>query len=142
MEITVKSQVHPTEDAGKVREAIENLLGKGTFDIEDHENFSEIVVPVITQEGLNFIRRLIQEKRIIDAVRVRLLGNFNDLELTTGLDFDKQAAFIGKIRLIDNTVESPPLGAVEIRMTFKDLPQFREFLDWFSPRTKDGKVFG
>jgi predicted RNA binding protein with dsRBD fold (UPF0201 family) len=140
MEITVKSQVHPTEDIEKVRTAIETLLGNVAIEIVERENHSEIVAPNITQDNLIPVRRLIQEKRILDAVRVRLLRNFNDLELTTVLHFDKQAALIGKIRLIDNDAELPPLGSIEIRIVFKTSSQFEEFLNWFSPRTKDGKI--
>jgi predicted RNA binding protein with dsRBD fold (UPF0201 family) len=54
--------------------------------------------------------------------------------------FDKQAAYTGKIRLIDNNHEDPPLGSIEIKFEFSSGSQFEEFLDWFSPRTKNGRV--
>jgi predicted RNA binding protein with dsRBD fold (UPF0201 family) len=140
MEISIKSPVYPTEDIEKVRRAIEALLGRIPLEVIEYENYTELVSSSATQDNLVSIRRLIHEKRILDAVRKRLLKNYNDLESTTGFYFDKQAASIGKIRLIDNDAELPPLGSIEIQITFKTQFHFEEFLDWFSPRTKDGRI--
>jgi predicted RNA binding protein with dsRBD fold (UPF0201 family) len=140
MEISIRSPVYPTEDIEKVRRAIETLLGRIPLEIIECENYTKLVSSNITQDDLISIRRLIHEKRILDAARIRLLKNYNDLEATTDLFLDKQAAFIGKIRLIDNDAESPPLGSIEIQIAFKTQFQFEEFLDWFSPRTRDGKI--
>jgi predicted RNA binding protein with dsRBD fold (UPF0201 family) len=140
MEISIKSPVYPTEDIEKVRRAIETLLGRIPLEVIEYEDCAELVCSSITQDNLLSIRRLIHEKRILDAVRIRLLKNYNDLESTTGLYLDKQAASIGKIRLIDNDAELPPLGSIEIQIAFKTQFQFAEFLDWFSPRTKNGKI--
>lgn len=140
MEISIRSPVYPTEDIEKVRRAIETLLGRIPLEIIECENHTELVSSNITQDNLISIRRLIHEKRILDATRICLLKNYNDLEATTDLFLDKQAAFIGKIRLIDNNTESPPLGSIEVQIAFKTQFQFEEFLDWFSPRTRDGKI--
>ena len=108
------------------------------MDIKFNE-FIEIYSSSITGKA-NFalLRQLVHDKRILAAVRVRLLKNLD--EFTTFMYLDKQAAYTGKLRLIDNIQENPPLGSIEIRFEFESESQFEEFLDWFSPRTKDGRI--
>jgi predicted RNA binding protein with dsRBD fold (UPF0201 family) len=115
-----------------------NILGSITIERSEFDEFTEIYSPDVNKTSFAILRQLIHEKRILDAVRVRLLKNLD--ELTTFMFFDKQAAYTGKIRLIDNVNEDPPLGSIEIRFEFSSETQFEEFLDWFSPRTKDGRV--
>jgi len=140
MEITIRCPVHPTEDIEKVKRAIETHLGKIPLKVIEHNQIIELTSSETDRNTLSFVRQSIYEKRILAVVRTRLLSNYNDLDFTTSIYLDKQAAFVGKLRLIDNDVESPPLGSIEINITFDSAPLFEEFLDWFSPRTKDGKV--
>jgi len=138
MKATIRCIIHPTEDIQKVEKAIENILGPIKISSTKFEEFTEIYSPDLKRESFAIIRRLVHDKRIINAVRVRLLKNLD--EFTTFIFFDKQAAYTGKIRLIDNDNEEPPLGYIEIKYEFTSESQFEEFLDWFSPRTKAGRV--
>ena len=138
MKSTVRCIIHPTEDVQRVERAIENILGSITFSLTKFDEFTEIYSSNANKTNFAVLRQLIHDKKILDAVRVRLLKNLD--EFTTFIQFDKQAAYSGKIRLIDNINENPPLGAIEIRFEFESEPQFEEFIDWFSPRTKDGRV--
>jgi predicted RNA binding protein with dsRBD fold (UPF0201 family) len=140
MEITIKCLVYPTEDIEKVKKAIKTHLGASPLNVVEHNQFMELVFSNDDRTILSIVRQSIHEKRILAAVRTKLLNNYNDLDFTTSIRLDKQAAFVGKLRLIDNAVENPPLGSIEIHIKFETAPLFREFLDWFSPRTKDGKV--
>ena len=140
MKSTIRCIVHPTEDIHRIEKAIENILGPITISKTKFDEFTEIYSPEVNKTSFTVLRQLVHEKRILDAVRVRLLKNLDDL--TTFMFFGKQAAYMGKIRLIDNENEDPPLGSIEIRLEFSSEVQFEEFLDWFSPRTKDGRVIG
>lgn len=138
MKFTIRCVVHPTEEIQRIEKAIENILGPVTLSTTKFDEFTELYSSNATKTDFALLRQLIHEKRILDAVRVRLLKNLD--EYTTFMFFDKQAAYTGKLRLLDNTHEDPPLGYIEIRLEFESESQFEEFLDWFSPRTKDGRV--
>ncbi|TFG99866.1 hypothetical protein E4H12_01245 [Candidatus Thorarchaeota archaeon] len=138
MKATIRCIVHPTEDIQRVEKAIENILGPMAFSSTKLDEFTEIYSPDTNMASFTILRQLVHDKRIIDAARVRLLKNLD--EFTTYMFFDKQAAYTGKIRLIDNNHEDPPLGSIEIKFEFNSESQFEEFLDWFSPRTKNGQV--
>jgi predicted RNA binding protein with dsRBD fold (UPF0201 family) len=138
MKATIRCIVHPTEDILKIEKAIENILGPITISSTKFEEFTEIYSPEINRASFTILRQLVHDKRIIAAVRVRLLKNLD--EFTTFAFFDKQAAYAGKLRLIDNNHEDPPLGSIKIQLDFKSESLFEEFLDWFSPRTKDGRI--
>jgi predicted RNA binding protein with dsRBD fold (UPF0201 family) len=140
MEITVRCSVHPTEDVEKVRKAIETHFGAVPLNTVEHGQFIELTFSNTDRSILSVVRQSIHDKRILAVVRTKLLKNYSDLEFTTSIYLDKQAAFVGKLRLIDNAVENPPLGSIEIHFAFETAPMFKEFLDWFSPKTKDGKV--
>ncbi|MGY5858322.1 MAG: RNA-binding domain-containing protein [Candidatus Thorarchaeota archaeon] len=138
MKATIRCIIHPTEDTQKVERAIENILGPIKITTTKFEEFTEFYSPDVNKASFTILKQLIHDKRILGAVRVRLLKNLD--EFTTFIFFDKQAAYTGKIRLIDNVNEDPPLGSIEIRYEFASESKFEEFLDWFSPRTKDGRV--
>jgi predicted RNA binding protein with dsRBD fold (UPF0201 family) len=138
MKSTIRCIVHPTESIKRVEEAIENILGPIALTTTEFEEFTEIFSRDASKSSFAILKQLVHDKRIIDAVRVRLLKNLD--ETSTFIHLDKQAAYIGKLRLIDNNHEDPPLGSIEIKFDFTSESKFEEFLDWFSPRTKDGRI--
>lgn len=138
MDILVRCPVNPTEDGFKVKRALENIIGLQTFTSENHGEATELSFTDSKQESLNLVRQTVHELRIIDAARKRLLSNWNGT--STQIHFDKQAAFVGKLRIIDDSNELPPLGTIEIGLIFEDESQFEEFLHWFTPPTKKGRV--
>jgi len=138
VEATIRCFVYPTEDKIRVEQAIKNLLGPIDLVKSELEELTELVSIEKDRSRFVSLRQSIHDKRILDAVRVRLLKNLD--EFTTCIFFDKQAAYTGKLRVIDNNHVNPPLGSIEIKFDFKSESQFEEFLDWFSPRTKGGKI--
>jgi len=44
------------------------------------------------------------------------------------------------LRVIDDSTGLPPLGTIEIVLVFENETQFEEFLHWFTPPTKNGRV--
>lgn len=138
MKSTIRCIIHPTEEIQRIEKAIENILGPINLSTTKFDEFTEIYSSITSNTSFAILRQLVHDKRILDAVRVRLLKNLDDF--TTFIFFDKQSAYAGKLRLIDNIHEDPPLGSIEIKLEFESAFQFEEFLDWFSPRTKDGRI--
>lgn len=138
MDILVSCLIYPTEDILKVKRALENIMGPQNITTKKNGELSELIFTSPNRESLNLVRQAIHESRIIDVARKRLQSNWNGT--STQIYFDKQAAFIGKLRIIDDSTELPSLSAIEINVIFKDENQFDEFLFWFTPPTKDGRV--
>jgi len=138
MEILITCPINPTEDKKKVRMALANLLGKSGFIALENGNVSEISVSLKDRDELSFVSQSIQETRIIDAARKRLKLNWNGTSTT--IHFDKQAAFVKKTHILDDNQELPPLGSIEMVLIFDSDSEFEEFVKWFTPPTRDGKV--
>lgn len=138
MEILIICPVNPTEDINKIGKAFENLLGRSDFETVDTADVSEISASYTNRDTINLVRQTIHETRIIDAARKRLQSNWNGT--STKIYFDKQAAFARKLRIIDDNLELPPLGCIEIVLSFDSEQEFEEFVYWFTPPTKDGKI--
>jgi predicted RNA binding protein with dsRBD fold (UPF0201 family) len=130
--------VNPTEDGKKVETALENLLGRSDFVTVDSDYDSEISATYTNRDAVNSVRQAIHETRIIDAARKRLQSNWNGT--TTNIHFGKQAAFAKKLRIIDDNQELPPLGSIEMVFSFESEQEFEEFVNWFTPPTKDGRI--
>ncbi|MHA1771144.1 MAG: RNA-binding domain-containing protein [Candidatus Thorarchaeota archaeon] len=134
MQLEIKSVVFPTEDKSRVQAAMTKLFPTLSFDQGD----SLITSFTDDLHDLDWLRFRIFEQRIIDAVKSHLIGN--SVGYTTLMMLDKQAAFVGRVRLIDETDETPPLGLIELRFTFTNETDFQQFLSWFTPLTKDGHI--
>ncbi len=109
--IRVWSKAGRTESAERVRAAVENLFpgvelkGNGQLEAE------------LGPEDLRLIQRLIAVRKIGKTVRSQLLKNLRDGK--TKLMFNKQAAFAGKLSLVEEYDESP-MGAVVLEMDWDD----------------------
>lgn len=138
MEVLIICPVNPTEDINKVEKAIENLLGRSDFTTTDNDNLTEISASYTNRDTINLVRQTIHETRIIDAARKRIRSNWNGT--STRIHFDKQAAFTKKLRILDDNQELPPLGSIEIVLSFSSEQGYEDFVNWFTPPTKDGKI--
>jgi predicted RNA binding protein with dsRBD fold (UPF0201 family) len=134
----VKCPVYLTEDQERIRKAIENVIMSNELSFEPHNNIVELKLNFQGRNDLEWLRNRIHELRIIDAVRARLRFNWNGLE--TRIYFDKQAAYHERIKLIDDREELPPLGCIELQLEFDSESEFEEFLRYFTPPTKEGRV--
>ena len=139
MEVLIICPVNPTEDIKKVGEALESLLGRSDLTtLSNDDNVFDLSATYTNREAVNLVRQTIHETRIIDAARKRLRLNWNGR--STKIYFDKQAAFVRKLRIIDDNLELPPLGSIEMVLSFNSEQEFEEFVNWFTPPTKDGKI--
>ena len=140
MELTVSCPVFPTEDKQLVETALANLFLIQESKEQKTETHIELKTLWNNPSSLSSIRQRIRELRIVDVVRKRLVSNWDDLNAMTRLCFEKQAASVDKLRVVDDAQESPPLGFIEITIRFQNTSEFENFLDWFTPRVSSGQV--
>jgi predicted RNA binding protein with dsRBD fold (UPF0201 family) len=138
--VRLKCPVFPTEDPELVKRAMESILGTSELDLLKDEQSMILTAVWDTKENLAVLRQGIHDRRIIDAARSRLLANWDGAE--TCVRFDKQAGFMGRVRLIDDDAENPPLGSICLDISFDSEASFGDFLRWFVPPTQDGHVVG
>ncbi len=136
MDVVVRCPIYPTEDPNRVCSALTYLFVSESqcYETEDDHLF----LKSSKRSSLDSMQQYIYSLRIIDAVRKRVLLNWDGIK--TSVFFDKQAAYFGKLRLVDETEEDPPLGCIELEITLENEDDFNDFLAWFVPPTKDGKV--
>jgi predicted RNA binding protein with dsRBD fold (UPF0201 family) len=130
--------VYPTEDKERVRKAVDTVITCNDFSFEPNGNIVELKTRFEGKHHLEWLRNRIHELRVIDAVRARLLSNWNGSQ--TRIILDKQAAYHGKIKFLDDREELPPLGCIELQFEFNTETEFETFLRYFTPPTKDGHV--
>lgn len=136
MQIVATTIIYPTEDEKRVEAALGNLFLLGSLPLQTEGR--QIRISSMKRNSLDYVRSRIHSLRIIDAIRSRLLANWDGVK--TIICFDKQAAYHGKLRLVDDRQEEPPLGLVEIMIRFASEEEFEAFVAWFAPPTKDGHI--
>jgi predicted RNA binding protein with dsRBD fold (UPF0201 family) len=134
----VTCPVYPTEDQERVRKAVDNLITGTELLLETYNNIIELRTSFEGRESLEWLRNRIHELKIIDVVRSRLLSNWNGLQ--TKIILDKQVAYHGRIKVLDDREELPPLGCIELQLEFDNQSEFDTFLRYFTPPTKEGHV--
>ena len=122
-----------------MKRAIEDLLG--TIEIQERQSTLEMILTAEFEEReiLRIVRQMIHDRRIIDAVRSRLRSNWNGSD-SSFVRFDKQAATLRKLRLIDDRDERPPLGSILLECIVNSESELSDFLDWFVPPTENGRI--
>ena len=136
MDAIVRCLIYPTEDVNRVCSALSHLFVSDSTCKETESG--HMMLESNKRSSLDLIQQYIHNLRIIDAVRKRVWSNWDGTK--TSVFFDKQAAYYEKLRLVDETEEEPPLGSIELEITFEDEDEFNEFLAWFAPPTKEGRV--
>ena len=135
---TVRCLVNPTEDVEIVSNALLNLFPDSKIDRREMKVSIELNILLKDRDDLENLRQMIHDARIIDATRLRLERNWNGIN--TLIRLDKQVACISRIRVLDDSEENPPLGAIEIQLDFDGESEFERFVRWFTPPTKDGNI--
>jgi predicted RNA binding protein with dsRBD fold (UPF0201 family) len=121
-----------------VKRAIDTIITSNEFSFEMNGSITELITSFEDRSDLEWLRNRIHELRIIDTVRTRLLANWNGWK--TRIFIDKQAAYHGKIKFLDDREELPPLGCIELQLEFNDESEFEAFLRYFTPPTKEGRI--
>ena len=121
LEIIIETEVNPTEDVEKIKNAILNIFPDAKFEILA----GEIVAKSSSLENFG---KILKEERIRDAARSVLLGNLYDDEVVFFIN--KQVATKGKISF---SVGNVPLGDIKITIMGENL---KELIDIIAPDTR------
>ncbi|MET1160170.1 MAG: RNA-binding domain-containing protein [Thermoprotei archaeon] len=136
MNIRVIAYVKPTEDVEKVKEAVRNVFDGEILVFEEGNGYYRIEGIAYSRKALEKLYELIRIEQIIPATRNYLLRNTRGNTITIMLH--KQAAYMGKISLVDSDRESP-LGAIRIIIEHANP---REIIDWLAPEFKPRRERG
>ena len=135
---TICCTVYPTEDYERLAIALSNLFPELQYERREVGTREELILHLNDRAFFEHLRQMIHDTRIIDAVRSRLEKNWNGMN--TIIRFDKQVAYHGKIRLIDDSEENPPLGSIELQIDCDSDDGFNAFVNWITPPTRDGRI--
>ncbi|MBC7121311.1 MAG: hypothetical protein H5T33_07070 [Candidatus Methanosuratus sp.] len=130
--VVVEAEIRPTEDEGKVAQAVSNLTGSKPFRILQRGQRR-----VLLQEGdeslLIALRQLLRRERILDAARKLMIRGIRGNQFTFFLN--KQVAYAGHASFCMPEGESP-LGPIKFTVETEDP---KSFIDWLATRTVDGR---
>jgi predicted RNA binding protein with dsRBD fold (UPF0201 family) len=140
LKLRVECPVYPTEEIERVEVVVKNLFGHHSFEIISENHEKRLLFVSEERSTVDLIRDLIYDLQILDVVRARLIRNLESLE--TDIFLDKQAAYSGRLRVIDQLQHNPSLGSIRLHMSFVSRSEFDDFLRWFSPRTEGGEIVG
>jgi len=131
--IRVEGEVRPTEDEGKVRQAVLNVFTPEHIEVEVRGKNKVIVAKAYSLKSLVKLHRLLRAERILDAARSILKKNACERSLVFHLN--KQAAFQGRLSFTEAYGESP-LGPITFIIEDVDV---ENLIDWLAPKTAHGK---
>jgi predicted RNA binding protein with dsRBD fold (UPF0201 family) len=117
--------VNPTEDLQKVIKSLSNVFDYD--EIELGEDYVEISGEISCLQPL---KEYLEKGRIRDTARKIMLKGKSSGEITFNLS--KQAAYVGKINLLENELSS--LGEIEVTITANNTD---EVIDWFCKKEED-----
>ncbi|MFW9925167.1 MAG: RNA-binding domain-containing protein [Candidatus Thorarchaeota archaeon] len=137
MQILVRAPVFPTEEKNRVANALSNLFPESIFTSTQENELIWLEFETTSRSLLNTLRNMIHENRIIDAARRILEKEWTGTR--TSIHFDKQVAYKCKLRIAEQS-DNPPLGSIEVNLALKHETEFYDFLSWFTPPTKDGRI--
>ena len=124
---TIEAPLFPTEDPEKLIQAMKNILPTEFF--KDARTSGTFIVGMAEGiESLTTFKELVKKFQIGPMIRNRLLHSI--LDNMTTLYMNKQAAFVGKIALLDVN-EEPPLGVISFSIVSNDL---ESVIDWIYSR--------
>ncbi|AFL66448.1 RNA-binding domain-containing protein [Desulfurococcus amylolyticus] len=128
VKIIVEAEVRPTEDAEKVKKAVKNIFA-GDIIIQELGNKYRVVKGIsLTIESLKPLKNLAKTQQVEPALKNYLIKYRTTTSIT--LLLHKQAAYAGKLSLIDSEKESP-LGPVKIIIE-GDENELEEVVKYFS----------
>lgn len=138
MEITVQCPVYPTEDQQRVEVSLRHFFPESIIQTKHQDAMVILSITSDRQSSLSWLRNQIHSIRIIDAVHSGLISRWDGERAY--IQLDKQAAYQGKIRLLDSDDYAPPLGSIQVTIKLESNTDFEDFLSWFTPRTKEGRI--
>jgi len=133
VEIVVEARWNATER----RETIETMLHKFVEgDVFEDKRFDGryLVVRNSTKQGLQLLGEWVREQQQIDVLRERLFRSI--VNNVTALYFNRQAAAMGRISLVDIN-DNPPNGPIIYQIVSDGL---HKLINELTPRTYKGRI--
>jgi uncharacterized protein len=123
--VQVEAEINPTEDAEKVKAAVNNILGNPQITLKPQAKGSLLTAHARRQESLIKLRNLLRADRIRDAARKLLYRSIVGGKLVFYLN--KQAAWAGHVSFSEMASESP-LGPLKVTVECENPRQLVEWL--------------
>jgi len=128
--VTVETEINPTEDEEKIRQAVNNILDNATFIIKETYPSSTLIAEAKGQDALTKLRNLLRNDRIRDAARRYLFKSARGNTISFCLN--KQVAFAGHVSFSEEIAESP-LGPIKFTIQTDDT---QKLIDWLAEKTE------
>lgn len=134
IKVTVSTDVNPTENEDKVREAVANIFPDIELEIEEFGKVQRLLGEgdISTLENLHY---LIREEEIIDTSRARLNVGMDEEGKFTYFIISKQVATVGRLNY---PARDEPLGSIKVFIDADFADEMERFVDWLTPPTEDG----
>ncbi|MEZ0394331.1 MAG: RNA-binding domain-containing protein [Desulfurococcaceae archaeon] len=113
MEVLVEAEVRPTEDLDKVKRAVQRIFDGRLEVVEGADGWLFVRGSAQALRALEPLKNLVLQQMIENAFVSYVRKNFSGLSATIMLH--KQAAYVGKISLLDSERESP-LGPIKVHI--------------------------
>lgn len=128
--VIIETEVNPTEDEEKVRQAINNVVDNATITVKPAARGSTLTAEAKGQESLVKLRNILHNDRVRDAARRLLFKSIRGETLSFYLN--KQVAYAGHVSFCEETAESP-LGPLRFRIETDDAQQL---VEWLAEKTE------
>jgi len=125
----IETEINPTEDAEKVKLAIQNIFGAVEFEIRTGRHGDTLIARANGTQGLTKFYNLLRRERIRDAARSVLFRGIDGKSITFYLN--KQVAHAGHVSFSESAGESP-LGPIKAKIICENP---KEIIDWLALRT-------
>jgi len=129
VEVKVEVEVNPTEDANKVKIAVQKVLGDINLKLIEEGDYKRLFGKAEGLEALTKFYNLLRRELILDAARTVLLRGIRGKSIIFYLN--KQVAYVGHISFSQPYGESP-LGPIRVEIQCDDP---RSLIDWLTPKT-------
>ncbi|NLF87800.1 hypothetical protein GX563_03140 [Candidatus Bathyarchaeota archaeon] len=128
--VYVETEINPTEDEEKVRQAVNTVLGNAEITVKPSARGSSLNAEAKGQDSLIKLRNILRNDRVRDAARRLLFKSIRGNTISFYLN--KQVAFAGHVSFCEETAESP-LGPLRFRIETDDAEQL---VEWIAEKTE------
>jgi predicted RNA binding protein with dsRBD fold (UPF0201 family) len=128
--VIIETEVNPTEDEEKVRQAVNNVLGNAEITVKPAARGSTLTAEAKGQDSLFKLRNILCNDRVRDAARRLLFKSIRGNTISFYLN--KQVAYAGHVSFCEETAESP-LGPLRFRIETEDASQL---VEWLAEKTE------
>jgi predicted RNA binding protein with dsRBD fold (UPF0201 family) len=132
LEVVVEAKLNPTERKETISKIL-NYFVKGEVFVDERFDGKYLVIRSSGNESLQIFGDWIRQARQLDTIRKRLFKSITGN--ITALYFNRQAAAMGRIALVD-IEDSPPLGSIALQIISDSL---EHVIDEIAPKTHNGR---